>query len=568
MAENEASKVEALQFPGLINAGRKYIAPHLRVGCTIYPNPLDNEPFVPSRGTGARRIDWDPRQAEASVISFNWSKTLGPPSGRWEMQIKPKFDDKGAERIQFDDLEIVDGDWIDVAILRNGVRIPLCRGVIDSVRKRTQSVGGATSIVYMLTGRDHGAFFEYPITWNSLWARTLSELASGLFTRRADGKVGGRPDEMFRLLIKGAFQGSNKPAGTPAGQWLVPQALADIAQVGKLYDLLKIITFGYSKGEKHLRGAYYNEPQLWTVGEQPLHQTLAQWINPLLNEFYYDLLPPKAFLPKHGMAGFLGAQSYKIADGVSLPTVSSDGSISAPLSVADPTTDVVFQFPQEYESENQEFGTIGAIIRERPFPNTVDKLESLWFHLPTWTVPTWLIQASDLGRSGHQRYNVFELLADFGLGSQQEQAAYAKPRWSKDGISTHGLRSFPNGNTRFTAVDKGGVGDWRKEREIWLKLLVDWFAPNPYLLQGSITVKVPLPEVRIGHRILIPVGHGSQSSVLQFYVEGVNISMQSPTQTAGVRGTTTLTLTRGFKGTDQELIRAVTDQSAQFTQVF
>lgn len=555
MAEQEESKIAALQFPGLNNSGRKFIAPHLRVGCAIYPNQLDSNPFVPNRQAGVRHIDWEPRHTEASVIGLQWNKQLGPASGQWMLQIKPSYDSRtGAERIKFRDQEVVDGDWIDVAILRNGMRIPLCRGIVDSVRWATTSVGGATSIVYTLTGRDHGAFFEYPITWNSMWARNLAELASGLFTKRAEGRVGGRPDEMFRLLIKGAFQGGKAQGSTPAGQWIIPQSLADIAERGKLFDLLKIVTFGYAKGQKHLRGAYYNEPQLWNVGEQPLHQTLSQWVNPLLNEFWYDLLPSRDFVPKHSMQGFLGAESFKI----------SEGGVG-PLG---PSNAVSIQIPQEYESDNQKFGTIGAIIRERPFPNTINKMDSMWYGLPTWRIPTWMIIDADLGRSGNQRYNVFELLADFGLGNQQEQAAYAKPRWSKDNIGTHGLRSFPGGNTRFTAPEQGGVGDWIAEREQWLQLLVDWFGPNPHLIQGSITVKVPLPEVRIGHRLVLVSGQGNIEEQIQFYVEGVNIQMKGPLQGSGVKGSTTFTVTRGFKGSDQDLLAAVTKLSSTYETVF
>lgn len=557
MAEHEDKKVAALQFTGLVNKGRKYISPHLRVGCTIYPNPLDNEPYVPARKTAARRIDWDAKEAEASIIGFSWTKLLGPPSGQWKLQIKPKFDlSTGEERLNLHDQEIVDGDWIDIAILRNGIRIPLCRGVVDSVRRHTQSVGGATRVIYTLTGRDHGAFFEYPITWNSLWARTLAELASGLFTRRID-IIGGRPDQLFRALINGTFQGG-EDAGTPAGQWTLPQSLTDFVKsgegkLGRLFDILKIITFASEKGGKHLRGAYYNAPKLWAVGEQQLHETLGQWVNPLLNEFFYDLVPGKAFLPKdHGLAGFMGADSFKVSEGG-----------AGPLG---PENETFVQVPSEYESDTQEFGTIAAIIRERPFPNSTDKKDSLWFHLPTWTIPTWLIASSDLGRSGHQRYNVFELLADFGLGGQKEQAAYAIPVWLKDGIKTHGLRAFPKGQTRFTAINKGGQAEWIKERAIWLQLLLDWFAPNPYLLQGSISIKVPLPEIRIGHRVVISTNDPAKS--IQAYVEGVDISIQAPTPTAGVRGETTLHVTRGFQGSDDELMAAVMAQATNFEQVF
>lgn len=548
--------VANLQFPGLFNNGRKFVAPHIRVGLTVYPTPdLEEIPFRPKRGMGVRQIDWNGQESEASILQLSWSKQIGQPSGQWSARVKGlPFGADGELLLDFDNQDIGDNDWVDLAILRNGVRIPVCRGVVDSVRRQSRSVGGATSVVYSVTGRDHGAFFEYPITWNSLWARTLNEIVSGLFTSRADGKVGGRPDELFASLIEGTFRGGTKQ-GVPSGQWILPQSLEDLVGPGKskLFDLLEVITFNADKGIKGLRGAYYNEPQLWTIGEQPLHQTLSQWVNPLLNEYWYDILPPEVFLPKHGLNGFLSASQ------ITKGTISTD---PQDLFIDDSGIGQT----QRLDSEDQDFGSIGAFIRERPFPTTDAGKDSMWFSLPTWTLPTWLLESVDLGRSGAQRFNLFELLGDFGLGPQQEQAAFSKPRWHKANIFTHGLRSYSQ-STRFFAQNKGGPGAWFEERDKWLRILVDWFAPNPYLLQGQVVAKVPLPEIRVGHRVILDDGGGPQRQI-QAYVEGVTTTVNAPTQEAGARGSTTLILTRGFQGTDEELISAVSQMSDLYQGVF
>jgi len=84
--------------------------------------------------------------------------------------------------------------------------------------------------------------------------------------------------------------------------------------------------------------------------------------------------------------------------------------------------------------------------------------------------------------------------------------------------------------------------------------MADWFGPNPYLLQGSITIKTALPEIRIGQRVIIDTGDPARP--IQFYVEGVSISVHAPTATAGASGQTTLIVTRGFVGDDDALLAA------------
>jgi hypothetical protein len=525
----------------------------------VYPLPdLEDIPFRPTREMGVRRIDWEPDTSEASIVRFEWNKQMGQPSGQWTAQIKARRDiSSGDLLLNFDSQEVGDGDWVDIAIRRNGVQIPLCRGVVDSVRKQTRSAGGATVAIYNVTGRDHGAFFEYPITWNSIWAQTLNELVSGLFTRRIGGKVGGRPDELFEAIINGTFKGGTRQS-VPSGQWILPQALTDLTKGEKLSDLLKIITFNAEKGGIGLRGAYFNEPGLWTVGEQPLHQTLNQWINPVLNEYWYDLLPPSAFMPQHGLSGFLS----KFGD---LPK--GKFPVSADPLFADDAQSILQESidTQSIESDNETFGTMGAFIRERPFPTTAADMDSMWFSLPTWVIPTWLLDSADLGRAGHQRFNLFELLGDFGIGPQQEQAAFSRPQWHKSDIFTHGLRTYSQ-TSRFFSQFERGPGGWLNERNRWLQILIDWFSPNPYLLQGTISAKIPLPEIRIGHRVILTNGNPQEDT--QFYVEGVSLALQAPSASSGVRGSTSLILTRGFQGTDAELMKATRELSDLYQDAF
>ena len=543
-------KVAALTgYLGLSNKDVPRVGQNLRIRMRIYPqttvDPADGDGslFIKRKSHDKLTLDWT-NDSQMGLQLFDWSKSMGQPSGTWTVVAKEK---RGYD-LGIEDGQILDGDWCDLSILRNGVEIPLARGVVDSCREQTQSAGGATVRTWMLTGRDHGAFFEYPIDYQNIWAQTLGELTQGLFTARVKGKIGGRPDELFRILIKAAFSTAKL-----SGQWELPTSLADMVGGKKrLYDLLDIITLAASKSNAGagLRGSYYNEPQLWTSGGQTLHQTLMQWVNPLLNEIWYDLLPPVGFTPENG----LGAWFLSDPDDTDVEVGNQILQLGGMLSGASPKL-------------GGEFGTIAAYIRERPFPSTIEGDQSLWFDLPEWRIPTWCLQSVDLGRGGHERYNLFELLADLGcMGTTTEQAPVCPPTWNKLDIRQRGLRIFSQ-TTRYLAQLRTGLGDWHRERSTWQDLLRDWNAPLPYLRQGTVVCKLLLPEVRIGQKLILDEG-GSELDNERLYLEGVNLRWQGPQgPTRPPMGTTSWTLTHGFRGTDKGYLDAVKGTVSFFKEI-
>lgn len=535
-------------YLGLDSGDQPRVSQNLRVRFTIYPQttvePADGDGILPIKRKNHKKLvlDWT-GDSQLGLQMFDWQKQLGQPSGVWMAVAK----EKPGKDLGIEDGQILDGDWCDVSILRNGIEIPLCRGVVDSAREKTESRGGATVRTWTLQGRDHGAFFEYPITWQNIWAQTLGELTQGLFTARVKGKIGGRPDEIFRILIDATFG-----LAKLSGQWELPESLADsVGGKKRLHDILTVIAFAADKQatELGLRGAYYNEPALWTAGGQTLHQTLMQWVNPLLNEIWYDLLPPVGFTPQNGLGGWflpdpedtdieVGNQVLQLGGALLGEDIKPDGS----------------------------FGTIAAYIRERPFPTDIGGTNSLWFDLPEWRIPTWALQSVDLGRGGHERYNLFELLADLGMGSTAEQPPQARPTWNKLDIRQRGLRTFSQ-TTRYLAQLKTGMGDWFRERSTWQDLLRDWHAPAPYLRQGQVVSKVFLPEVRIGSKIVIDEG-GNEADNERLYLEGVNLRYQGPAgPVAPPMGVTTWTVTHGFRGTDRQYLEAVRGVSSFFQEV-
>lgn len=531
-----------LSFPGLRTAGSSdFTSPHYRTEVRIYPS-RDRNPFASSRPLQAILFGGLSAQSQGEVIELTWDKHMGSASGQWSMKIRPNH--ASAFDLAFGEGVIVDGDWVDIRLIRNNVSIPICVGIVDTITRERMSAEGTTVVAYQITGRDHGAFFEYPITWASLFAQGLDELTNGLFASRIEGRVGGSPDELFRAIVEGTFK---KGVGDTGGaQWELPPSLAqaikgtnaDTARSGRaqaLIDILKIISFsgdpvasGKSAARK-LRGYFANELSLWSVGEQTLHQTVMQWGNPLLNEIWYDLILPPHLVPPNQLAGYLPSATNAFDSGLR-----PEG-----------------QDPQGRAGILQ--GQLGAFIRERPFPTNRNGKDSLWFGLPTWQVPEWIVLSSTVTRTGHERYNVFELLADIGVGVTTEQPAFYAPLISREDIRARGLRSYQE-TTRYLA-DNGQLPDLANQRAEWLGIMRDWFGPNPHLFSGTATIKLLLPEIRLGQRIILEDHHAQRTE--QYYVEGVSVRFQGPAQNRGAGGTTQLVLTRGFRGDDNELLSSL-----------
>jgi hypothetical protein len=189
----------------------------------------------------------------------------------------------------------------------------------------------------------------------------------------------------------------------------------------------------------------------------------------------------------------------------------------------------------------------------------------MWFDLPTWDIPRWLINTSDLGWTGEQRVNLVELTSVHGIGSKKEQAALTKPTWHDRGIMTHGLKTHQQ-QTRFYEENQA---EWIPERSKWQRIITDWFAPNPYLRSGSVNMKVLLPEIRIGQKVVLFSEDDIQQEAEQFYCEGVSLEYDGPrAPNMPGQGATTLLLSRGFKGTDADYYAKMDSMSARFDEIF
>jgi hypothetical protein len=174
-----------------------------------------------------------------------------------------------------------------------------------------------------------------------------------------------------------------------------------------------------------------------------------------------------------------------------------------------------------------------------------------------------VIQDYDTGRDGSERYNLIELIADFGFINPQEAAAFAAPIWNYMDIQTHGLKPWQQ-NVRYVAKDDLAQGAWLNERKVWQKLVTDWYAPNPYFLGGVLSAGILLPEARIGTRVKYNTGSDKTSE--RYYLEGVENKYTFTKN--GHSGRTNLTVTRGHPGTDKDYLNMVTAAAAGYSEVF
>jgi hypothetical protein len=471
-------------------SGVKYVNQHVRVKLEFFPQ--DKNPFFPNRTTRKRLAYWG-NDSEATVTAFNWQKQIGQASGQWNAALKIGPNSS----LDLENGDVHDGDWVRCTIARNGVQIPLFLGVVDTVRRAKSSAGGATVKSWTLTGRDHGAPFDTPIAWASLYVQTIGQLFKGLYTAAVRGEVGGSPDKMFKLLIDAAFEQGT--AGTKnKSHWALPPALEGEYRGKDIFRKLLYVSAGETVG------AFQNEIQLWTQAGQSLWATLMSWCNPLLNEIWLDYANIKPILMQ----------------------------------------------PE-------------AIIRERPFINTIDGDESPWFSLPRFKVPNWLIENEDIGRGGAERFNLFEVTADFAFGNGQEQTALASPLIDLEGMVRYGIRPYQQ-STKYINPGYVEQGAWPEEVGRWMRKLVDFYGPNPYWLNGQIATGACFPEIKIGN--VLTVDSGKEDKNTHYYVEGTGLNYRYSARGAAARSN--FVLTRGYNGTIRDGYYIVHENSKRFKSLF
>lgn len=484
---------------------------HTRVRARVYRHDADPIEFVGDVDT-----------AKPSIVGVSTSKSLAGV-GTFTLTMK-------APRRFLVSEEIQSGDWIVWWWEINGRAYHGTFGPITNVGRSRTSVGGATAVEFPVTCAD----FTRVIERTQVWFDDFSDYETNVGGKITGSRMGytptGSPDAVIENVLD-AFLGKS---GIIGGAWVPPRGMDWIGEyfvqglkisvsstlggadqphfVGGDHSLLSTkLRNGVevlAPGTPLLRGEVFG-PEIAMFNPAPgtmLMQHVAGLSNDLLNEVFYDVLTE---------AEDLGA-----------------------LNVAEPVPCIS--------------------VRERPFPNQTDGLSSPWWKLPTVRrARNEGLLSDSVTSSDDERINLI-LLYGSSLGTGVlDQYALHPPSYHRNDIARHGIRKFER-STPFAGFGESPSGTtWTKELETWCSLVASWYGLNHRWLAGSMSFAGVIPDARVGRRFIVDDDNDEERE--QFYIESVAHQWRYPSA-----GSTSVGVTRGWRGTDEALVGAVADRAAGF----
>jgi len=445
-----------------------------------------------------------------TLVSVSTSKPL-EGTGTFQVAVKP------ARGVTDNPLErIVDDDWIDVVFKRHGKVWHTMRGLVTDVRRSRSVAGsGATSWVYSITGQDFQRIFDITPIWFNRFSQkaenVAGEIGVQIFTHVPN--IGGNPENTVKGMLLGWFR---ELANFGRATWAIPDTVPNT--LGTFY--ADVMRGWNSSSFTGIPERVSIDPNLMNPSGN-LWQLAKEWADPAFLEFFCDL----------------GKQGRRLEPGEE-------------LSVDESTLSVFFR--------DRPFVLSPGLRGDRdavPPPELGLGLDSAWFSLPLHVIPRQQIVNDDVGRSGEERLNAFfvspQTTAELTRSQPPDMLA---PMWDEEDIRIHGLRRYD-----VASKYKAMAGSLMTMSALQRNMARDWYAINPYLLNGTIALGVGRPEIRVGTRIRIP-GDGSDTSQDEtYYVESVSNTWQFG---PGLR--TTLGVTRGWMGDDQSLVIAVSDLAGRY----
>ena len=203
-----------------------------------------------------------------------------------------------------------------------------------------------------------------------------------------------------------------------------------------------------------------------------------------------------------------------------------------------------------------------VVLRDRPFP-VVDKAvvdtlgySPMWANIPVLTVPRQQIVDVDVGKGGLERFNAYfvaTVLHQELLGANAVHVL--APLLDRTSLKRHGIRRMDvtsNVAPDVTDLDFAGMADSQR------RIIRDWYCLNPYMLNGSISLGIGRPDIKVGCRVRVPAtrGHHDEES---YYVEQIGHSWNFGTSVK-----TSLGVTRGWRGDDDSYLNDLEFQSGEY----
>lgn len=437
------------------------------------------------------------------VFDFSCVKSLSSPSGQWSVS----FD---ADRAGIDPLDIVDDDWIAIAIREQFAKTNdlLTLGLVDGTRRgwRTDERNGVTTRTGRLTGRDFGKAFEsHEVLFDS-----ALQLAEPILPGLVDAA---KFQTLTDLIQTGQLQAPGQTLfdllgvliGDDTGWIYAPTAYG----VKSLANLIAVQS-DVMQGNVIQLGTYTPE------SPQKLDQYLRSIFATPFTEFFYDLRPT-------------GDTTHKV------DLTPSAGAFLAPFGVV-PT----------------------VVFRRLPFFE-VDTTSDAWFNLDGHAVEPSEVLDEDLGRSGSERFTMFSVrappfaptatLGAWGASGGKVPAfehdkspdSPVKSRRLSTDVARHGVRLLdvtdalaPLSGTDGQTGERVTPPEWIANRTAALYQL---YRNTPGTIAGTIKLAHLRPEIRVGSRL--------QYDEREYYIEQVEHSGRFDGRSGLLLGETTLTVMRG-----------------------
>lgn len=440
-----------------------------------------------------------------AITKVQTRKTMGKAAGTFTIELKPP---EFGTLPKLRDI-LVDDDWVDITFTRHSKRFHVMRGLIDDVF-RTVSVGGegATVETYTIVGRDFGKIFEQTQIWFNY---IIGEgLAAGL---RVFQSVNiSRP---LNETVEGFLLGFLREIqATGRSIWRLPTSMPNGGGEGFL-DVVKFLDthFGTVAGSDPNRIAINSS--LMDVNGAGLWRIAQEWSDPMFAELFTDI--------------------WSSAQGGRPPRPEEELT----------TTDTV----------------MAIVLRDRPFPTSTDGLASNWFDLPLYIVPRQAIVSSNLGKTGRERFTVYQVSPQIVQELGVSHMELVRPLIEEDAAEIHGARNIQVATRYAPNIE---VGDKKESDFLFMasdlrERFREWHALNPYFHSGSVQLGMGRPDIRIGGRLRIP-SEGEEEEFTA-YVEQVN---QDWVFQRGLR--TATNVTRGWYGTDETLIDELQKAAGRATE--
>lgn len=471
-----------------------------------------------------------------SLIGVSCSKRMGSASGQFQIQIKRNQIDARQSLLRA--IDDVEDTWCEIIFGVDGQLIYTWLGLVDAIKETViRKPDGGRVETYTITGQDLGKVLDRTDVFINIFEKSGGAKRYAAMYNAVHKRLEGTPADFIHLILDTWIHNqdvSDQP-------WVVPKSLAGSRiPFSALLRRFMIQDMDAGNGTNL-------DPTLihHAVDGQNLWSMLEEYSNPLLNEMWIDLVPPKTV------------------------TTSTGGGL---LAQVDNVTSVIGGDPllggvQTLDGDSGGAGKFirlppALTLRERPFPSAKGG-HTRWDSLRTHELKLQDVKAREITKGGaSNRYNYWMLQLTSAQGSAWDSAAFMEastidgarqghpgdvPIVNQDSIAKHGLRRWMASTKyipflRYDIDEKSSPTDPGAESIAdmaanWLRKVHDWYAVAPYELSGTITTARVMPEIRIGERVF---ERREAEPGIMYYVEGVDHSWQYPGA-----GQTILTVTRG-----------------------